>query len=237
MESRRARAGRGTYNDPNETGPTFAVVAEEWFADRAARGRTPKTLTGYRSILDTHLLPRFGDVPIRVITVGQIEAFERTLIEAGKARGTRNNILRVLGPLLGRAKRLGIVAANPIADLDRERQTVERPKPTTINSTQVELLASVIDPHYAPLVVFTAYTGLRAGEIAALRWGDLEFDWDDPSCQGGWVRVERSASEISVNDASRLGLATVRPGLHVGPPNDRTPLVEPPAMRAGAPVG
>jgi integrase len=40
---------------------------------------------------------------------------------------------------------------------------------------QVQALADTIDPHYATLVRFAAYTGLRAGEIGALRVGRLNL--------------------------------------------------------------
>jgi integrase len=44
-----------------------------------------------------------------------------------------------------------------------------------LNGTQVEALANAIDPHYSLLIRFAAYTGMRAGEIGALRVSRINF--------------------------------------------------------------
>lgn len=121
--------------------------------------------------------------------------------------------MRVLGPILRRAKRHGHLDANPMLDLEPQRTTGEKPRPTTINAAQVELLASVIEPFYAPLVIFAAYTGMRAGEIAAVRWGDLDTE-------AGWVHVQRSVAEVSVSE-ERRAKSKLSSGFVEGPPKNK----------------
>lgn len=46
----------GAWVDPDRSGVLFGVVAEKWFATK--KFRKPKTVAGYRSLLDTVVLPR-----------------------------------------------------------------------------------------------------------------------------------------------------------------------------------
>jgi len=50
---------RGEYVDPRRSAETFGSVAEQWFATK--QHRKPKTVAGYRSLLDTVVLPTWAD--------------------------------------------------------------------------------------------------------------------------------------------------------------------------------
>jgi hypothetical protein len=56
---------RGAYIDPRRSAETFGAVATQWFATKGHR--KPKTVVGYRSILDTLVLPKWGEVPLKQI--------------------------------------------------------------------------------------------------------------------------------------------------------------------------
>jgi hypothetical protein len=56
---------RGEYVDPRKSAETFGSVAEQWFATKTHR--QPKTIAGYRSLLDTIVLPRWGAVSLKRI--------------------------------------------------------------------------------------------------------------------------------------------------------------------------
>jgi len=56
---------RGAYVDPRKSAETFGSVAAQWFATKGHR--KPKTVAGYRSILDTLVLPKWGEVPLKQI--------------------------------------------------------------------------------------------------------------------------------------------------------------------------
>jgi hypothetical protein len=61
----------GTWTDPALSGITFGVIAERWMSTKAARA--PKTVAGYRSLLDTVVLPRWKDVPLREIQFDDLQ--------------------------------------------------------------------------------------------------------------------------------------------------------------------
>lgn len=214
VAQRKAKATGAKYRSPNDRGPTFAESFEGFMADRAAKGRTPSTMVSYRSVGDWYLVSRWAERRIATITPDDIEALLADLSARGLAPATQAKVMRTLGPIMKRAKRLGHIASNPMLDLDRDRKTIGRPKPTMIGSAQVELLASLADPRSAPLIMFAAFTGMRAGELAELRWRDLDFI-------RGRVNVERSVADISMAASKRANLPSVAPGFHVGPPKNK----------------
>ena len=55
----------GTWTDPAKSSITFDTMAERWMSTKATR--SPKTVAGYRSILDTIVLPRWRDIPLQDI--------------------------------------------------------------------------------------------------------------------------------------------------------------------------
>ena len=54
---------RGEYVDPRKSAETFGSVAEQWFATK--QHRKPKTVAGYRSLLDTVVLPKWESVQLK----------------------------------------------------------------------------------------------------------------------------------------------------------------------------
>lgn len=205
INARKAREGRGTYTDPRRKGPLFKEAASAWLD--TSPGRTPKTRLNYAAIVHRHLLPEFGGVRIDAINPSDLKRYRAKLERAGKAPGTIKNIFRVLSPIFEMAIDDEHIARNPVR---RVRLTGGQEKRATIiTPTQVKLLASVIDSHYAPLVLFTAYTGLRAGEVAALRWRHLDL-------AGLSVTVESSVAELSLAEAKRESFRLDTTGLVYG---------------------
>jgi len=76
---------RGEYVDPRKSAEVFAVVAEEWFSTK--QHRQPKTVAGYRSLLDTVVLPRWGDVPLKKIDYGSYRTWLGSLAVDGSQTG------------------------------------------------------------------------------------------------------------------------------------------------------
>ena len=69
---------------PKLSGQTFGALAERWFATKAARA--PKTVAGYRSLLEVLVLPRWGDVPLRDVTFEDLQQWVSGLSVDGSIR-------------------------------------------------------------------------------------------------------------------------------------------------------
>lgn len=92
LRSTLEQARRGTLPGAVRTGATFADAAAEFLRycehDRACK---PSTLRDYRSNLDAHLLPAFGDLPLEEITAHAIDSWRSTLSELSLARRTSSS--------------------------------------------------------------------------------------------------------------------------------------------------
>ena len=72
---------RGDYVDPKAGRTLFGTFAEQWYANTATL--KPSTRASYRSLLDTHVLPRWGSVQLRSITRSTIRTW---VVEMSRTR-------------------------------------------------------------------------------------------------------------------------------------------------------
>jgi integrase len=172
---------RGDWIDPRRGRETFDVWAEQRLD--TIGNRKPKTRESYESIVRRHLLPRFANSPIAAIDYPVVLAFVGDLQRAGVSAKTVRNIRDVLRLVLALAVKSGALKANPVTDIEVARTA--RHEMVFLDPDQIMALAAEITappqryrkderrrdgyPEYGLLVRFAAFTGLRAGEIVALR--------------------------------------------------------------------
>jgi integrase len=157
---------------------TFGEACQSWLIyvehDRARR---PSTVKDYHNAVHCYLLPEFGaETPLRLITTRRIDDLrERLLAEGRLSRRTVQKILVQLHAILKRAKRKGWIPTNPAEDV--ERVTVPRTGDfNVLTPDEVHAIARAEPIElYAAIYVTAAFTGLRLGELRALRWGDVDF--------------------------------------------------------------
>jgi integrase len=179
--------------------PTFAEAAEEWYRwIRDDRKRKPSTVRGYRNELDRTLLPKFGDLPLTEITVEMVDAYREELVAEDRlAPRTINKKLTNLHSIFARARKAYGISHNPAADADRQ------PEPNTgdlrvLDARGIEeLIAAADNLQDAVLYRLATSTGMRLGELRALRWSDI--DWMAQS-----IMIRRSYS-YSVETAPKSG--------------------------------
>jgi integrase len=176
---------RGAWVDPALGRITFGAWAESWLKLKV--NLKPKTRAGYESILRRHLLPALRDVPLATIRPEDVEQFVAELVAAGAAPMTTRNVYRALSGIMRSAVRNRRIAQNPCTDIALPRPRPREMRP--LSAKEVARLAEAAGEAYGPLIYFAAYTGLRWGEIAALRVGRLRL-------LPGVVDVVESASEV-----------------------------------------
>jgi len=157
---------------------TFGEACDTWLDyiehEKALR---PSTVRDYRNAVGCYLLPEFGTTTLlRTIDTRRIDAYrERLLTEGELSRRTIQKILVQLYSILKRAKRKGWIDANPAEDA--ERVTVRRTGDfTVLCPDEVHAVARADGSElYGAIYVTAAFTGLRVGELRALRWLDVDF--------------------------------------------------------------
>lgn len=165
---------RGEYVDPRKSTEAFATVAEEWFSTK--QHRQPKTVAGYRSLLDTVVLPRWGDVPLKKIDYGSYRTWLGSLAVEGSQTGKGLSASRItqahqlVGAVLKYAVRTGKIAKNVAAEVNRTEdlpQQTERERRYLSHAELLKLARAA--GRFQTLTLVLGYCGLRFGEAAALR--------------------------------------------------------------------
>lgn len=176
-------ADRGAGIAPR-TGATFADAAEAWYRHGANEGGKrgepwkPSTKRDYRSALDVHLLPAFGDRRIETITTATIEAWRADRMASGKLpRRTAQKLVAVLHAIFERARRTYRLPTNPARDVERLALDY-RPEDFDFYSPEDvhALVRAAENEQDAAIILTAAFTGLRMGELLALRVRDIDFD-------------------------------------------------------------
>ncbi len=132
----------------------------------------PSTIKDYRSIMNYHVLPYFGNWFIDQIRPVDVEEFMATR-KCGAKR--INNILVPVRSLFKMAKKNDYVERNIM--LDVENLPVDRPHISPLSMKEVlSFLDAVEGTIYRSFFVVAFFTGMRLGEQTALKW--REVDWE-----------------------------------------------------------
>jgi integrase len=188
----KAGADKGEYVDPTKT--TLSEFFDRW-EKWAATQVSAKTLERYKELAAHHVRPHLGSTRLqRLKTVHFAELYgtlQRPKAEggAGLAPRTIGHVHRLVHRVLGHAVKWGLVANNPVASAEPPR--VERKEIEILAPGQVKALLTALRgrPLY-PIAVLGLATGMRRGELVALRWGDVDLE-------RGIVRVEQSLEQTN----------------------------------------
>src|SRR3954467_4496790 len=171
---------------------TIAEAGERYIDHLTALGRKRATLMDYKSTLRVHLVPFFGARALDRIRARDVEAFITFETRAGRATKSVLNYLGLLHSIFAYGEKRGWCVGNPCKLVDKPRNVNAATEIRFLDEAELEaLLREVPDDPIGRvervLYLTAAMTGLRQGELLALRWRDV--DW-----AAGLVRVRRSYS-------------------------------------------
>lgn len=167
---------------------TFSDYATRWVKNRKVKGRSlkPRTLAGYRDLLERFILPEFGHRPLHTITRDDVEKwYDRTAVDTPTYRAKAYSLLRTI---LHGAVEDGHLLLNP-ARIRGAGQTDRRHivRPATLE--ELAALTAAMPPRYQLLVQLAAWCALRYGELTELRRKDVDT-------KEGVLRVSRAVSLV-----------------------------------------
>lgn len=153
-----------------EDDPLFGELAEQWYRIRSRQIKS-STMRDYRSCMNLYILPRFGDCPIKGISYLDVEEFKTELNRSAKRI---NNILVPMRSVFTMAFKEGIIRDNVMARIDNLR--IEEPTINPLSMDEVIKVLECVHPHYRNCLTILFFTGLRFGEMAALKWKNVHLD-------------------------------------------------------------
>jgi integrase len=205
---------------PASTVPLFRDVAKEYMAAYATSNLKPSTRIGYESKVKP-LLAAFGHLPINEITPTRVRELDAKLVERGVKPATRHGHQVVLRSIVGRfSVERGYLPEPPrFPKLPRVGKQIR----AALTSEEVDrILQAASAPDHRRAFLLAAYAGLRAGEIRALRWKDVDL-----KAQTLTVRLSRCRGILSTPKSGHERLiplpAVLLQDLHATPKAQRVP--------------
>lgn len=210
----------GLWSPPSETGSpratnlTLAAYAASWLERRQVRGRPLKERTRdhYSDLLEQHILPELGTLPLRSISRGDIESwYGRTLVDRPTYRAHAYSLLRTI---FATAEHEGRVESNPVQIRGAGAvESVHEAPPATLE--QLATITELMPERLRLMVQLAAWCALRFGELTELRREDVLVASDRVTLRvrRGAVRTKRGRRADSTKSRAGSRLVTVPPHL------------------------
>ncbi|MDO5378490.1 MAG: site-specific integrase [Clostridia bacterium] len=179
--------------------PTY----DTWYSDYVAlylRNRKPRTVDGYAQLHGAYISPGIGPMQLEAVTP---EDVQRVLLDAGERGGQRcaQAVYALLRAVMRRAVRSRRIQWSPIDAVDRPEHTPQ-PGLALTAADYTAALPWILEDVGLSLALLA---GLRRGEIAGLRWGDV-----DPAARQLHVRRQRIRTRAGLIDAPPKSASGVR---------------------------
>jgi len=212
-------ARRGALPGMVATGATFSDATAEFlrYAEQD-RGCKPSTLRDYRSRVNAHLLPAFGARRLEDITTRAVEQWRAALVAAGDgaplSNKSKNSLIVLLHGIFRRAMTVYDLPIKPVAKVERHR-VPSAGDIEVFSPEEVWALVRAADSEQDAAIYLTAaFTGLRRGELIALRWRDVDFAGSTirvrANYAGGQLTTSKSGKVRSVPMAPDVAGALAR---------------------------
>lgn len=186
----------GGYTEPAKL--TVGEYLDEWLAGLRL---APSTRASYAKNVRLHVRPRIGSMKLSAVTGSRLSALYRALESEGRADGkgglsarTTRYISTIVHKAMKDAVRQGLIPVNP-ADVAETPSAKDARPPEMVTWTAEEVGTFLSwaegrrDPEQRTAWVVLIATGLRRGELLALRWKDVELD-------AGTISVRRSVGTV-----------------------------------------
>lgn len=163
---------KGIYTPPGKL--TVANLLGQWLQGYVKTNCSERTLDGYQAIIENHLAPALGHIPLKQLTPQAIQTYYGKACEKLSARTVQHQH-RVLSESLKFGVRQGYLGRNPceLVDPPSPREKIMR----TLTPEEVEnLLRTAQDSQYYPVIYTAVSSGLRQAELLGLRWRDIDPD-------------------------------------------------------------
>ncbi len=169
----------------------------KWIESQARHGKRFSKIMAKSRLghLNNYILPKFGNVRLDKFTSGKIDDW---LVSLPLANQTVNHIRITLRIVFKQAKKDGLISYNPMLEVDRLADDFKERLPFTLEETKIlfprdddELLRIWKDFYWGSMFCLMTSTGMRSGEVRALRWKHILWNIK-------WVLIQRAVKKEGV---------------------------------------
>jgi integrase len=248
---RRQQLGPLAVQQLTSKGPTLDDWIVERYMPEHGVSLEKSTRRQYAEVYELYVQPRLGHMPLRDVTVSELRAWQAGVLAAGKSADRVSKCRTMLSSVLRHAAESEAIAANPLGLVRppkaEHRDAVKPLAPVTVEALR-QVLLNPMDSHVpectrhgvrvsgyviadqrsaatrlqdATIVSLLAYSGLRPGELRALRWGDIRENTilversldDDGESKGTKTKARRAVRLLAplAGDLREYRMAVGRP--------------------------
>jgi integrase len=182
----------GLLRSPSQT--TLKQASEQWLETaeaglvrtRSGEAYKPSAVRAYRQALNHRALPHLGNKRLTSITQLMLQDFADQLSTQGLSPSSVRNTLLPLRAIFRRAHQRGEVAINPTLKL--VLPAVRGCRDRIAAPAELGPLLDALQPAERAIYATALYAGLRAGELQALHWDDINLETNLINVHRNWDR-------------------------------------------------
>jgi integrase len=154
---------------------TVGEYLETWLRDVDKDTVRESTYERHENVVNLHLVPALGRIKLSKLNPAHVQGLYRERLESGLAPATVQKIHAVLHKALSQAVRWSLVPRNVTEAAKAPRPTAEEMHPLSREETR-RFLDAVQGDRLEALYVLAVHTGMRQGEMLALKWEDVDLE-------------------------------------------------------------
>jgi integrase len=158
-----------------EKDQTVQQYLEHWIENVHKKAIRLSSYMEYRKLIAKHILPGLGHIKLQRLTIQQVEAFYTRKLDEGLSARTVRQMHGILHRALAHALRTNLVNRNVCDAVTLPRLKRHEIHPLTTEQAS-NFLAAAQGHRLEALFTTAVLTGMRVGELLALRWSDIDFD-------------------------------------------------------------
>lgn len=152
---------------------TLTAYFKKWMDEHESARISPVTAGNYQQYLDAHILPHLGHIKLSALRPLHLTEFYKSLLDSGKSAKSVKNYHGVIRTALKQAVRWQLISYNPADNVDPPTVTKKEARSGRPEQLAVLLDAITDSPYRVPILLALA-TGMRRGEVLALKWEDYD---------------------------------------------------------------
>ena len=170
---RRKRLGPIALEQLTHTGPTLGGWITDHWAPEHGEQLEVKTRLRYASSYEVHIEPWLGHLTLQELTVGRLRTWQAERLKDGVSPHSIMKARTFIGSVLRHAAESEAIPGNPLS-LVRPPRLPQEDDVVPLPPRLIELLRAVArKPRDQAMISVLAYSGMRPGELRALRWADI----------------------------------------------------------------
>jgi len=152
---------------------TLSEYLSRWFGEYVESNLSPSTVKGYQYIIDTHISKTLGKLTLKNVRPENLQSYYADKLKAGLSATSVRHHHTLLHTAFKHAVQWGLMPRNPADAVKAPRS--RKPEMHTLSESEVETVLQHATVQYYPLFYLGLFTGLRQGELLALRWSDIDL--------------------------------------------------------------